>query len=221
MPRIRFSEADHLRVTEAVAAAERGTSGEIVTIVTDRSDSYHDVGLHYAVGAMLAIAAFVAIWPVPLEHWLGWTSGPEIGRTAFWLVIAQAVLFLAVRYSLAWMPARMALTPHPTKLRRVRRRAVQFFRASAEHRTRGRVGVLLYVSLAEHRAEIVADAAIHGKVTDDCWGEAMAMLVAGLRRDDPAGGMADAIARIGEILAEQFPRQAHDVNELPDRLIEL
>jgi putative membrane protein len=115
----------------------------------------------------------------------------------------------------------MALTPHPTKLRRVRRRAVQFFRASAEHRTRGRVGVLLYVSLAEHRAEIVADAAIHGKVTDDCWGEAMAMLVAGLRRDDPAGGMADAIARIGEILAEQFPRQAHDVNELPDRLIEL
>ncbi|MEI9849520.1 MAG: hypothetical protein WDN24_00085 [Sphingomonas sp.] len=75
----------------------------------------------------------------------------------------QALVFLIVRYALAWTPLRMALTPRLTKSRRVRRRAVQFFKSSAEKRTKGRVGVLLYLSLAEHRAEIVADEAIHSK----------------------------------------------------------
>src|SRR3546814_2435601 len=48
----RLTEAEHARVTEAVRAAEHGTDGEIVTIVTARSDAYHDVALHYAIGAM-------------------------------------------------------------------------------------------------------------------------------------------------------------------------
>ncbi|NML07717.1 TPM domain-containing protein [Sphingomonas sp. G-3-2-10] len=221
MTRIGFSEADHQRVSEAVAAAEHSTAGEIVTIVAERSDAYHDVGLHYAVAAMLIAAVLVAAWPGPLEHMLGWTSGPEVARTAYWLAIAQAVLFLAVRYALAWMPARMALTPGATKTRRVRRRAFELFRASAEKRTRGRVGILLYLSLAEHRAEIIADEAIHSKVPEDRWGEAMAALLAKLRQGDAAGGMVDAVAKIAAILEEPFPRGAHDVNELPDRLIEL
>lgn len=216
-----FSEADHQRISAAVTAAEHTTAGEIVTIVADRSDAYHDVGLHYAVAAMLALVAAMAVWPGPLEHWLGWTSGPEVARTAFWLAIAQTILFLAVRYALAWMPLRMALTPGATKTRRVRRRAVELFRASAEKRTRGRVGILLYLSMAEHRAEIVADEAIHSKVPQERWGEAMAALVAKLKTGDAAGGMADAIAKIAAILEEALPRGEHDINELPDRLIEL
>src|SRR5690606_19331851 len=119
------------------------------------------------------------------------------------------------------LPFRGALIPAAVRGRRVRRRAVQFFKASAEKRTAARVGVLLYLSLGEHRAEIVADEAIVARVKDDVWGEAMIALIDPIRAGDPAGGMAAAVARIGAVLTEHFPKTESDANELPDRLIEL
>lgn len=217
MTRIRFSEADHARITAAVAQAERGTNGEIVTIVTDASDAYHDVPLHFAVAAMLVVAG-IAAW---LPHWFGDWGDMHLGAVLLRVMIAQAVVFLLVRYGLEWTPLKMAMTPRATRSRRVRRRAVQYFKASAEQRTAQRVGILLYVSLAEHVAEIVADEAIHAKVPPERWGDAMAALVDGLRAGDAGGGMAAAVAAIGAILSETFPKSEDDVNELPDRLIEL
>jgi putative membrane protein len=81
--------------------------------------------------------------------------------------------------------------------------------------------VLLYLSLAEHRAEIVADEAIHSRVAPEVWGEAMAALLSATRDVRPGEGMVAAVERIGAVLAEHFPRTAGDVNELSDRLIEL
>lgn len=226
MAGFNFTPEQHKLVSEAVAEAERSTDGEIVTIVTERSDPYHDVALHYAVAAMLMLVGAVAVWPELIEAKLAWFSGGWLGETSlhqlfFALLIGEALLFLAVRYALAWMPLRMFLTPSATKARRVRRRAVQFFRSSAEKRTLGHVGILLYVSVAEHRAEIIADAAIHSKVAPERWGDAMAALISKLKAGDPAGGMADAVHQMAAILKEHFPKTEQDVNELPDRLIEL
>jgi putative membrane protein len=137
------------------------------------------------------------------------------------LVVAMALVFLIVRLAFAWMPLRMALTPASTKTRRVRRRAVELFRAGTEKRTRGRTGILLYLSLLEHRAEIVADEAIHSRVEADVWGEAMGALVDGVRAGQPGEGMALAVDRIGEVLAQCLPPTLDNPNELPDRLIEL
>jgi len=221
-----LDEAGRQRVTAAVIEAERNTDSEIVTIVADRSDSYHDVGLHYAVLAMLLLVGIFAAWPALMEAKLaffhaGWHSPDDLRLSMMILLVGQAVVFLVVRYALAWMPLRMALTPGATKTRRVRRRAVQYFKASAEKRTASRVGILLYLSLAEHRAEIVADEAIHAKVPNEHWGEAMAALLDQLRSGDPAGGMVAAVERIALILGEHFPKTASDMNELPDRLITL
>ena len=55
----------------------------------------------------------------------------------------------------------------------------------------------------------------------ETWGAAMAALVDRLRARDPAGGMAAAVEAIGTVLAEPFPKTETDLNELPDRLIEL
>lgn len=216
----RLSPEDHSRVTAAVAVAEAATDGEIVTIVTDRSDAYHDVALHYAVGAMLLVAGLAAFFPQWFHN--GWTTGvSELPRALFFVLVAQTVAFLVVRYSLAWEPARLALTPGSTKARRVRRRAIQFFKAGAEKRTENRVGILLYLSLAEHRAEIVADEAIHSEVPPERWGDAMAELIRLVKAGDAGGGMAAAVGEIGKILTENFPKTSADLNELPDRLIEL
>ncbi len=226
MASLRFTPEQHALITNAVAEAERTTDGEIVTIVTDRSDAYHDVALHYAVGAMLLVTAAAALWPGLLEMKLawfhgGWTTETDLHQLLFLLLIGEAVVFLIVRFALAWTPLRMLVTPPLTKSRRVRRHALQFFKASAESRTQGRVGILLYLSLAERRAEIIADEAIHSKVEDSRWGDAMAALIARMKVGDAAGGMAGAVGEIAKILAEHFPKTGDDVNELPDRLIEL
>ena len=154
---MRVSEDDHELVTAAVAKAERESDGEIVTIVAGRSDAYHDVGLHYAVLAMLLVPVLGAVIP---QGWIDWGVGLAFGWNAelsfralmVLLFVKMALLFLIVRYALAYMPLRMALTPGRTKSRRVHRRAIELFRTGCELKTRGRTGVLLYVSLAEHRS---------------------------------------------------------------------
>lgn len=223
---MRLSGEDHAKVTAAVAAAERNTVGEIVTIVARRSDSYHDVGLHWAVLAMLLVLALLATFPGAIDaiHLLTGDPWNEHVSTATALTVATffaAATFLLVRYLLAIPALRMALTPGATKTRRVHARALTLFRASAEHRTAAATGVLLYLSLDEHRAELVADAGIHSRVSADVWGHAMAVLLEAVKDGRPGDGMAAAVAEIGVVLAEHFPRTGSNPNELPDRLIEL
>ena len=216
---------DHALVAAAVTRAEAGTDGEIVTIVAERSDQYHDAGLHYAIAAALAVVALAAISPHTFEARFDWVSGgwgeSDPRLLLFAVLIAETIVFLIVRYALAWMPLRMALTPRSTRARRVRRRAIQYFKVGAERRTKARVGILLYLSLDERMAEIVADEAIHKAVPAERWGDAMAALVDEVREGRPAHGMAAAVASIGKILSENFPKTETDRNELPDRLIEL
>jgi len=219
-----LSQEDRDLVTAAVAEAERSSDGEIVTIIAARSDAYHDVALHYAVLAMLLVPAALAFVP---QAWIDWAAGlvlgwnPEITReiVMLYLFAKLAAAFLIVRLILAWQPLRLALTPGITKSRRVHRRAVELFRAGCELKTRGRTGVLLYLSLAERRAEIVADQAIADQVAPDVWGEAMAALIDEVKAGRPGAGMAEAVAKIGTVLAGILPPTLDNPNELPDRLI--
>ncbi len=217
---------DHARVSAAVRAAEAATSGEIVTIVTQASDRYLDVALWWSILAAIGALGVLAAAPDTVTDIAGRLSGGWViewsPRALFELAMAVAVLsFAAVRLLLEWRPARLALTPGIIKAARVRGRAIRYFRVGAERRTVGRTGILIYLSMDEHRAEIVADEAIHSLVPDEMWGEAMAHLVAEVREARVAEGMIAAIRDVGRILAEHFPRAADDSNELPDRLIEL
>lgn len=222
----KLTESDHDTVTEAVTAAENGTDGEIVTIVTAQSDRYHDVVLHWAILIMFLVLAILAVWPDILVDMVsmiegGWAHHVSHSAMLTLLLVLLAGTFLLARLIIGWAPLRLALTPSATKARRVRRRAIALFRAAAEQRTQARTGVLLYLSLAEHRAEIVADEAIHGKVSQEVWAQAMVDLIDAVRDGRPGDGMAAAVTRIGNVLAEHFPKTGADVNELPDRLIEL
>ncbi len=223
---MRLSADDHAAVTAAVTAAEAQTDGEIVTVVARRSDAYHDVALHWTVLAMFFVLALLAAWPGPIDalyHLIADPWGPAVSISAALtiMLVLMAVTFLIGRLVFAYRPLRIALTPGATKTRRVRAKAMQLFRTGAEKRTIGATGVLLYLSLEEHRAELIADAAIHAKVSEDVWGHAMAALIVAVRDGRPGDGMAAAVGEIGVVLAEHFPRSAGDTNELPDRLIEL
>lgn len=224
MARIRMTEADHGLVTDAVAKAETLTDGEIVTIVARRSDAYHDVGLHWAIACTFLVLALAAALPDLFQHIYGWLLGEwhhELPLRLFLIMLLGHALakFLAVRYLLAIPALRMAMTPGATRSRRVRRRAIALFRTAAEARTMGRTGVLIYLSLDEHRAEIVADEGISAHVDPNEWGEAMAAMLAEVREGRPGLGMARAVERVGAVLARHLPPTGSNPNELPDRLI--
>jgi putative membrane protein len=175
---------------------------------------------------MILVLAWAAWQPAWLQWWHGlifggWAPEPGLGELLTFLMVLAVLKFTAVLLILRYVPLRMALTPGATKSRRVRRRAIAVFKAAAERRTVSRTGILIYLSMAEHRAEIVADEAIL-KVTDDAtWGEAMTALIVEVKQGRVADGMVAAIERVGTVLADHFPRSATDANEIPDKLIEL
>ncbi len=223
----QYLNADgHRIVTEAVAAAELTTAGEIVTVLADRSDGYSDVVLVWAAAAAFLAMSLVSLFPAPVLRMLenlrgGWAQDWTTGEAMALVVSVGAIVFL-----LAWLlfsldAIRFRLLPRPVRTARVRKQAIKHFKVGAERRTHGRTGVLIYLSMREHRAEIVADEPIAVKVDAAVWGEAMADMLVEIRQGRIAEGLAAGVADVGMVLAEHFPRAEDDENELPDRLIEV
>lgn len=222
----KISAEDRKRISAAVHEAERHTSGEIVTILARRSDDYRDVVIGW--GAAVIFLALATLASVPVA-WVDWLRGVVLGWQAHlghhevvlaiigWLLLkfAGTVLIVAI-----W-PVRMFMTPPALKARRVRARALDYFRVGAEKRTRGHTAVLIYVSLAEHRVEVVADRHIHARVAPEHWGEMASVLVRAMREGRPADGLVQAVGMAGTLLAQHFPSVDGNPNELPDRLIEV
>ncbi|GAB5488108.1 MAG: hypothetical protein Pars2KO_16780 [Parasphingorhabdus sp.] len=220
----QFTTDDHRIVTGAVSEAEKATDGEIVTIVTAESDHYGDIAWAYAGLVSLTVLLLVSFFPEPYLNTIDWMSGGWSGITAlpYWaLFIIAAVVFFGMRLLMAWKPLLFLLIPPPIRNARVRKRAVSLFTVSTDHRTVGRTGILLYLSMREHRAEIVADNAIVEKVEPAVWGDAMVALIDLVREGKPGEGMAEAVRQMGIVLTDHFPKSDGNPNELPDRLIEL
>ena len=213
-------------MSAAIAAAEANSNGEIVAVATPISDPYHDVGLHWALIPLFAVLAWAAWRPSALIWWYdflfgGWQADPTLSQLLTLLMVFAALKFTVALLILKWMPLRIALTPGATKHRRVRRRAVAIFKSAAERRTTGRTGILIYLSMAERRAEIIGDEAITKVTTPETWGDAMAALLVEVKQGRVGDGIVAAIERVGTVLAEHFPRSEDDINEIPDKLIEL
>lgn len=221
-----LDDAGHRLVSEAVADAEAKTSGEIVTVLTERSDGYTDVALLWAIGAAFTAMSVFAAFPQPfLDAWDasfgGWGHQWSTGELASMVIALGLIKFVAVMLVQQWDPLKFWLIPGPTKTIRVHNQAVRQFKVGADRRTTGRTGVLIYLSMAEHRAEIVADESIAAIVPAEVWGEAMGDMLSHIRKGAIAEGLAAGIRDVGFVLAEHFPRGENDVNELPDRLIEV
>jgi len=221
-----LDEAGHRLVSDAVGAAEANTSGEIVTIVAERSDGYTDVALCWAVGAaflaMVIYASIPEFYLAKIDWLLGnWQSDwtlREVLTIGLGIGVAK---FIGVML-LQLIPAvKFLLVPGRIKTARTHARATNLFRVGTERRTTGRTGILIYLSMREHRAEILADRAIADKVDAEVWGDAMAAMLAEIRQGRVAEGMVAAVEEVGKVLAQHFPRADDDHNELPDRLIEI
>ncbi|WP_296719724.1 hypothetical protein [Erythrobacter sp.] len=221
-----LDDAGRRLVAEAVTEAESATSGEIVTVLADRSDGYTDVALLWATAAAFTVMSVFAALPRPfLQLWDsmigGWGHEWTTGELASMVIGLGLVTFLLVLLVQQWEPLKFALIPGPAKTARVHDQAVRQFKVGAERRTTGHTGVMIYLSMREHRAEIVADESIASKVPAEVWGEAMGDMLGEIRNGAIAEGLAVGIRDVGFVLAQHFPRGEDDENELPDRLIEV
>lgn len=217
---------EHNIVTSAVAEAEAQTSGEIVTVLADRSDGYSEVALWWSAGIAFTAMSLFAAFPRPfLDLWDaligGWSHEWSNGEIASMTIALGLITFLAARAVQLWEPLKFALVPGPVRTARVHEQAIKHFKVGAERRTTGRTGVLIYLSMREHRAEIVADESIASKVEAEVWGEAMGDMLTEIKQGRIAEGMAAGVRDVGWVLAQHFPRSDDDTNELPDRLIEV
>ncbi len=221
-----LNEKQHKIVSDAVGEAELQTSGEILTVLADRSDGYSDVVMLWAAALSFTAMSAFAMFPEPfLNLWDsligGWSHEWTTGEIAS-MTIGLGLLTFAITWGVQqWDPLRFALIPGPVKTARVHDQAVKHFKVGAEARTHGRTGVLIYLSMSEHRAEIVADRPIAEKVEPEVWGEAMGDMLVEIKQGRIAEGMAAGVRDVGFVLGQHFARDEDDENELPDRLIEV
>jgi len=189
-------------VEAAVRGAELTTSGEIVPVVVERSDSYADVRIGAAAIAAIALGALV------LELLPSHTA---------WLVPTQICVFAALCLVFGWRPLLGLVAPNPLFAERVHRAAEHTFHEAGMVETRDRTGILIYVSLLERRVEVLADRGIHQRVPDGTWDVVVERVLQGIRENRADEGLIDGIRLCGEILAGTFPPRPDDANELPDR----
>jgi putative membrane protein len=214
MPALPFSAADLETVRTAVAAAEQGTSGEIVPYVVAASDDY--TGAAWKGAALGALAASLAAWA--LHRWADlW------GASRFLWMVAPPAAGAALGYLAAhWPPLRRLLAGSHLIERRVHGRAAAAFLEQEVFRTRERTGILLFLSLFERRVVVLGDSGIHAKVAAGEWDGVVRQAVDALSQSgsgNPTAALVAAIGECGAILARHgLPPRPDDVDELPDEL---
>lgn len=208
-----FSDAERARIREAVDAAETQTAGEIVPYVVARSGRYEIAAWRgAALGALVAAAiGLMVAWTYD-----GWGLGWLYSAWGMALVMSLGGVLGAL---IAWfVPALRRLLAGPARLAaRTHRRAEAAFLEEEVWNTRDRTGILLFVSLLEHRIEVIGDAGINKKVEQAEWEEVVARIRRGIVAGHLADGLVDAIEMCGELLHRRgVGIRDDDTDELPD-----
>lgn len=201
-----LTPADREALLAEVAAVERRTIGEVVPVVLERSDRH------------------------PVASWISGTALLAIGTAALWSFVPTAPATVAFGAQLACFLAGFALARALPDLRRMfvterrceemaREQAAQELYAAGLHRTAAQSGVLLFVSLFEHRVLVLGDEGIDAKVDAHLWEEACDAVLAGVRRGALADGLRDGLRLVGDVLEEHFPWTEGDRDEVPNRVI--
>jgi putative membrane protein len=202
-----FSEAEKEQIRQAVVSAEAATSGEIATMVVERSDSYREAE---ALGTVLVAGLLGVIVCVAIQHVAIWTYIPLV----FLLFLPLRLLFH--RFS------RLKL-PFIGKRRleeAVRERALRAFYEKGLYRTREETGILIFISLLEHKVWIIGDRGINVKIPPGSWQRMVRELAEGIKGEKACESLCSVIAACGAELARHFPRRADDENELTDEVLE-
>ena len=202
------SDADKMRIADAIRAAETKTSGEIFCVLAQNAGAYRLVPIAWA-------AALALIVPLPLVMLTEWQ--------AVTIYVIQLIAFTLAGIGLSRPALRFLVVPRRMKRERAHGAALRQFLAQGMHKTEGRTGVLIFAAVAERYVEVIADGGINAKVTQEVWDSAVASLIAAIKDGRPGDGFVAAIEQCGAVLAEHFPASPGAVNpdEIADKLVEI
>ena len=215
-----FTEESRMKIRDAVAFAEKKTSGEIVPVAATASGRYDRAEDIF--GFLVAIVTLGAAWLL---------FGADVPAGDFdqpfmttRLSLPVALILLVVSFSAGaalatWFPwLRLPFITKTEMTMEVERAAAAAFHSLRVSGAKSRTGVLIYVSLYERMVRVIADEAIANQVDQSVWEEVVRLVVNGMVMDSPAEGFAAAIHKSGEILSGPFPRPADDVDEISNEL---
>jgi putative membrane protein len=203
-----ISDADRMRIADAIRAAEARTTGEIFCVLARNAGTYRLMPVAWA-------AALALVVPLPLIFLTEWEA-----TTVY---VIQLIAFTLAAVGLSRPALRFRIVPRRTRRERAHAAAMRQFLAHGLQKTEGRTGVLIFAAEAERYVEIIADGGINAKVTQEVWDTAVASLIAAIKDGRAGDGFVAAIEQCGAVLAQHFPVAPGSVNpdELPDKLVEM
>lgn len=221
-PKDLFSSEDIQAVRNALIDAEKQTSAEIVPVVAATSGRYNRAEDVFAL--LLSLVALGVLWPFiyKLEIFTGlFWSGPEglvydnfLATLLVIMVMFPLGAFLATIFPIF----RLFFVPEEELKENVDLKASSCFHDFNIGHTSGGSGVLIYVSLYEHRVRILGDKSVSETFSQEDFDDICKRFTDKMKDDKPVEGLVNAIHRTGELLGHHLPRQKDDVNELPDKL---
>ncbi len=199
-------QEDLPRIEQAVTVAETKTSGEIVPMLVGKSSSIGHVPAEIFLLVMLVLLGAVSTWNTDLlPLW-------SLQLLAVLIAVAATVVLKDIA------AIQRFLTPHHDQVDSVMHRAQLEFFLSDIKQTKAHTGVLIFVSMLERRAVILADPKIAAEYPPETWTDVLQPLIAEIKKDRLAEGFCIAVAKCAEKLAPHFPATPH-VNELPNNLV--
>jgi len=154
-----------------------------------------------------------------LRHWLSTRADAErVFPPTTLAAIAEAItageqthrgeVRLIVEKALPWHVLKSGV--------RGRQRALTLFADHGIWDTEENCGVLVYVNLADHTVDIVADRGIARKIDKATWQAICDTMTAGFARGDYHAATLGTLAQVNELLRRHFPANGTRPNELPD-----
>jgi len=228
-----FSTEDKNCITDAIKNAETNTSGEVAIMVVDSSDSYREAE---TLGAILLSGFFSLIlemvrsylvvlkaagWGYSLSCFSAHIMSEAAAHAAVWTYIPLVFLFyFPFRLLIAKIPEMKIPFLSGRRIEEtVRERAVTAFYEKQLYKTRDETGILIFISLLEHRVWILGDRGINAKIAPDFWREIASELSSGMKEKRYGESVCLAISKCGKELSLYFPKKSDDTNELADEVI--
>ena len=213
---ITFSDQDQKRIRQAVTEAERQTRGEIVPMIIERSALYREARYRAGIGCAFFMLSILLTIEWEWMPW-GWHA-----TNAGWLLLT-AIGAYSLGYWLGTFDTVIRLLTSDERMAyKVNLRAHQAFLEHGLHRTEMGTGVLILVSLLEHRIEILTDHPILDQVPQHTWDDMVDVIRNGFKKGNPVESLCYAIKTCGAVLADVFPAKNGEANpnELSNELIQ-
>jgi len=215
-----FDADSREKIRLAVIEAEKTTGGEIVPVAATASGRYDRAEDIF--GFVVSLVGLSAAWLVcaRLPEEGNWAVNSMATQLPLWAALLILLVLFSIGAALASrFPAlRLPFITRTEMNAEVERAAAAAFHNFRAHGTASRVGVLIYVSLYERTARVIADDSVADKVAPEAWAEVVALITDGMAKGSPVEGMTSAITRCAVALSGPFPRLDGDVDELSNEL---